>query len=174
MEKLLKLRKSSNHKWNINRIYNEKLNYNCIQQLPTLRIKTQDLRKWGNSGEWKWNAQTRALYLIFSLKIRIYSYLVENSEKTRLNFYFKSRFSVKPSKFQIYFTNNCRLKWQAWEVFLIILSQIFIHANWIVEKSFQAVPFEINLKKEKWLVISIYPPPSQKSKVFLNFLKKRI
>ena len=25
-----------------------------------------------------------------------------------LNFYFKSRFSVKPSKFQIYFANDCR------------------------------------------------------------------
>ena len=27
--------------------------------------------------------------------------------------------------------------------------------------SIQAVPFEINLRKEKWLVISIYRPPSQ-------------
>ena len=27
-------------------------------------------------------------------------------------------------------------------------------------KSIQAVPFEINLRKEKWLVISIYRPPS--------------
>ena len=25
-----------------------------------------------------------------------------------LNFYFKSTFSVKPSKFQIYFANDCR------------------------------------------------------------------
>ena len=25
-----------------------------------------------------------------------------------LNFYFKSRFSVKPSKFKIYFANDCR------------------------------------------------------------------
>ena len=37
-------------------------------------------------------------------------------------------------------------------------------------KSIQAVPFEINLRKEKWLVISIYRPPSQNSEFFLNFL----
>ena len=30
------------------------------------------------------------------------------------------------------------------------------------------VPFEINLRKEKWLVISIYRPPSQNSAFFLN------
>ena len=29
--------------------------------------------------------------------------------------------------------------------------------------SIQAVPFEINLKKDKWLVISVYRPPSQNS-----------
>ena len=40
---------------------------------------------------------------VFSLKIQSYSYLVENSQKATLNFDFKSRFSVKPSKFQIYF-----------------------------------------------------------------------
>ena len=32
----------------------------------------------------------------------------------------------------------------------------------------QTVPFEINLKKEKWLVTSIYRPPSQNSEYFLN------
>ena len=37
-------------------------------------------------------------------------------------------------------------------------------------KSIQAVPFEINLRKEKWLVISIYRPPSQNSEFFLNSL----
>ena len=37
-------------------------------------------------------------------------------------------------------------------------------------KSIQAVPFEINLRKEKWLVISIYQPPSQNSDFFLNSL----
>ena len=36
--------------------------------------------------------------------------------------------------------------------------------------SVQAIPFEINLRKEKWLVISIYRPPSQNSEYFLNNL----
>ena len=40
LEKLCELRKSCNHKRNINRIYNEKLHCNCLQQLPTLRLKT--------------------------------------------------------------------------------------------------------------------------------------
>ena len=40
--------------------------------------------------------------------------------------------------------------------------------------SIQAVPFEINLRKEKWLVISIYRPPSQNSAYFLNNLTKMI
>ena len=35
--------------------------------------------------------------------------IVENKQKETINFYFKSRFSVKPSKFQIYFANDCRL-----------------------------------------------------------------
>ena len=34
----------------------------------------------------------------------------------------------------------------------------------------QAVAFEINLRKEKWLVISIHCPPSQNSEYFLNNL----
>ena len=38
--------------------------------------------------------------------------------------------------------------------------------------SIQAIPFEINLRKEKWLVISIYRPPSQNSEYFLNSLTK--
>ena len=37
-------------------------------------------------------------------------------------------------------------------------------------KSIQAVPFEINLRKEKWLVISIYRAPSQNNEFFLNSL----
>ena len=37
-------------------------------------------------------------------------------------------------------------------------------------KSIQAVPFKKNLRKEKWLVISIYRPPSQNSEFFLNSL----
>ena len=36
--------------------------------------------------------------------------------------------------------------------------------------SLQGVPFEINLRKENWLVISIYCPPSQNSEYFLNNL----
>ena len=44
------------------------------------------------------------------LKIQFYKYLVENSQKATLNFYLKSRFSVKPSKFPIYFANNCSVK----------------------------------------------------------------
>ena len=40
--------------------------------------------------------------------------------------------------------------------------------------SIQAVPFEINLRKDKWLVISVYGPPSQNSEYFLNELDKII
>ena len=40
--------------------------------------------------------------------------------------------------------------------------------------SMQAIPFEINLRKEKWLVISIYRPPSQNSEYFLNSHTKMI
>ena len=40
--------------------------------------------------------------------------------------------------------------------------------------SIQGIPFEINLRKEKWLVISIYRPPSQNSEYFLNSLTKII
>ena len=38
----------------------------------------------------------------------LYSYLVENSQKRTLNFYFKSRFSLKPSNFPMYFAHDCR------------------------------------------------------------------
>ena len=47
-----KLRKSCNHKRNINIMYNEKLHCNCLQQLPTLRsadggglVPTQEKKK---------------------------------------------------------------------------------------------------------------------------------
>ena len=40
LEKLRKLRKSCNHKQNINKIYNEKLHCNCLQQLPTLSLES--------------------------------------------------------------------------------------------------------------------------------------
>ena len=37
------------------------------------------------------------------LKTEFYSYLAENIQKATVKFYFKSRFSVKPGKIQIYF-----------------------------------------------------------------------
>ena len=40
--------------------------------------------------------------------------------------------------------------------------------------SIQAIPFEINLIKEKWLVVSIYRPSLQNSEYFLNSLTKII
>ena len=40
-----------NHKQNINRIYNEKLHYHCLQQLLSLKLTTYDPRKLGNSVE---------------------------------------------------------------------------------------------------------------------------
>ena len=40
----------------------------------------------------------------------------------------------------------------------------------VMLKSIQAIPFELNLRKEKWLVISIYWAPSQGSEFFLNSL----
>ena len=79
-------------------------------------------------GERKWKAQSTTSYLVVSLKIQFFSYLVENSQKATLNFYFKSRFSVKHSKFQIYFAKDCR--------FIAIISQenqgIYIHVSWYI------------------------------------------
>ena len=34
----------------------------------------------------------------------------------------------------------------------------------------QLIPFEINLRKEKWLFVSIYKPPSQSNQYFLDIL----
>ena len=34
----------------------------------------------------------------------------------------------------------------------------------------QIIPFEINLRKEKWLFVSIYKPPSQSNQYFLDIL----
>ena len=36
----------------------------------------------------------------------------------------------------------------------------------------QDIPFEINLRKEKWLVISVYRPPTQDCEYFLNTFTK--
>ena len=46
--------------------------------------------------------------VLFPAKIQFHSYIVENRQKTMLNFYFKSRFSLKRAKFQIYFAKDCR------------------------------------------------------------------
>ena len=43
-----------------------------------------------------------------------------------------------------------------------------------VYNSIQTIPFEINLRKEKWLMISIYRPPAQDSVFFLDSLTKII
>ena len=40
--------------------------------------------------------------------------------------------------------------------------------------SIQAIPFEINLRKEKWLVISVYTPPKQDREYLLNSVTKLI
>ena len=40
--------------------------------------------------------------------------------------------------------------------------------------SIQAIPFEINLRQEKWLVISIYRPPPQDSGFFIHSLTEII
>ena len=34
----------------------------------------------------------------------------------------------------------------------------------------QIIPFEINLRKEKWLFVSIYKPPSQSNQYFIDLL----
>ena len=39
-----------------------------------------------------------------------------------------------------------------------------------IPSNIQIIPFEINLRKEKWLVASIYNAPSQKNKYFLWYL----
>ena len=51
-----------------------------------------------------------------------------------------------------------------------ILSRCFCYEELCI--SLQVVSFEINLRKEKWLVISIYHPPSQNSEYFLNSLTR--
>ena len=39
-----------------------------------------------------------------------------------------------------------------------------------IPSNIQIIPFEINLRKEKWLVASIYNAPSQKNKYFIWYL----
>ena len=38
----------------------------------------------------------------------------------------------------------------------------------------QTIIFELNLRKEKWLVISVYKPPAQDAAYFLNCLSRII
>ena len=42
--------------------------------------------------------------------------------------------------------------------------------NFKIPCNIQIIPFEINLKREKWLFASIYNAPSQKNKYFLWYL----
>jgi len=46
--------------------------------------------------------------------------------------------------------------------------------NLIIPKGFQILPIEINLRKSKWLIISIYRPPSTNEKDFLIQMNKVI
>ena len=86
-EYIWKIAHVKNHKRNINKIYNEKLHFNCLQQLPALRqMPTQEKKK--------------------MLKITVI--LLKIAKKAKLNFNFKSRFSVKPSKLQTYYVKGCR------------------------------------------------------------------
>ena len=57
---------------------------------------------------------------------------------------------------------------------LFLLSSSFSSYVFLLLLSTQAVPFEINLGKNKWLVISVYRPPNQNSQCFLNELDKTI
>ena len=38
----------------------------------------------------------------------------------------------------------------------------------------QIIIFELNLRKEKWLVVSVYKPPAQDATYFLNWLSQII
>ena len=43
-------------------------------------------------------------------------------------------------------------------------------SNFKLPKNIQAIPFELNLRKEKWLIVSIYKPPLQNNSDFLDTL----
>ena len=58
-------------------------------------------------------------------------------------------------------------------MFFFMLNHQFLHRKLkcgVLLKSVQAVPFELNLRKELWVVISIYRFPSQDCKFFFNSL----
>ena len=87
-------------------MYKEKFDYNCFQKLSTLKLKTSEVMKLWNSCGRKSKAKTRALYPALSQKVRLSSYLFENSQKSTLYVYFKLIFSVKPKRCQIYVSND--------------------------------------------------------------------
>ena len=43
-------------------------------------------------------------------------------------------------------------------------------SNFKVPENIQVIPFELNLKKEKWLFVTIYKPPLQINNYFLDTL----
>ena len=108
-EKLRQLRKSCHY---------EQLQCNCLQQLPILWLMilwsmilwsydlwSKEIREFG------WKKMKNSNYsLVASViaKIHFYNYLVKISQKATLKFLLKSRFSVKPNKFPIYFARDCR------------------------------------------------------------------
>ena len=53
------------------------------------------------------------------------------------------------------------------------ISSIQLHCG-NLNLSMQEVPFEINWRKDKWLVISVYRPPSKNNEYFFNELDKMI
>ena len=45
-----------------------------------------------------------------------------------------------------------------------------IMSNFKLSENIQVVPFELNLRKEKWLFVSVYKPPLQSNNYFLDTL----
>ena len=60
--------------------------------MPTLRLKSLELRKLGNSDEKNWKAQITAYYQVLSLKIKFYTY-VENNQKAMLKLSLQDKIS---------------------------------------------------------------------------------
>ena len=44
-----------------------------------------------------------------------------------------------------------------------------IMSNFKLPENIQVIPFEFNLRREKWLFVSIYKPPLQSNNYFLTF-----
>ena len=58
-------------------------------------------------------------------------------------------------------------------VMLIYMKSSFpsrIMSNFKLPKNIQVIPFELNLRKEKWLFVSAYKQPLQSNSYFLNTL----